>query len=256
MGRRVIFLDVDGVLLPFGDDAEQLPEDGSFPDQPLHALSHIVERTGAEIVLSSTWRMHPSAMNEITSAFFFFATRFGGPLGNITHFEHTTSLANHSVRQWEIAEWLDSPAAEGVSRWVALDDEELLAGSECAARRSRFEGHVVKTQSHIGLTPELAELAVSLINQDGDVGASGAKPTAVASEASRASHGARCHRHRSSPDDRTRLSKSATTKRARLCVRLLLRRPFRRNPLGVALARRISGRETERQQTRHDNGWR
>lgn len=164
-GRSIVFLDVDGVLLPFGDAAPPPPDDGGFPVEPLAALSHLLSSTGAELVLSSTWRSSMEAVNELTSAFFFFASEYGGPLGDITFSAdtHMTSLDNHSVRQWEIAEWLASPAAAGVTRWVALDDEELLRGDENARNRAAFEGHVVHTLSHVGLTHELADAAIALL---------------------------------------------------------------------------------------------
>ena len=104
----VVFLDVDGVLLPFGDGAAAGPADGGFPDAPLAALSAILEATGATIVLSSTWRCAPEAIAELTSAFFFYACTHGGPLGNIASFAHLTNPAAHSTRQAEIAEWLAS----------------------------------------------------------------------------------------------------------------------------------------------------
>lgn len=157
-----MFLDIDGVLVPFGDGAARPPKDGSFPCKPLAALSRIVEATGAEIVLSSTWRCHPKAIEEITTNFCFYALRQGGPLGQVTSLA-TTSLANHSYRQWEIAEWLASPAAKGVERWVALDDEPLLEGAANAERRAQFDGHVVQTSSHVGLTREHAEKAIALL---------------------------------------------------------------------------------------------
>lgn len=167
MGRTVVFLDIDGVLLPFGDDAPPPPEDGGFPPEPLAALSCILERVPeAELVLSSTWRMSREAIGEITSAFFFFsAENGGGPLASISGFptSHMTNLSNHTVRQWEIAEWLDGPHGDGVTRWVALDDEDLLDAPECAERRARFRGHAVRTSSHIGLTMELAEVAIGLL---------------------------------------------------------------------------------------------
>ena len=152
MGRTVVFLDVDGVLLPFGDGAAPPPEDGGFPPEPLAALTRILERVPqAELVLSSTWRMSREAIGEITSAFFFFsAENGGGPLASISGFPttHMTNLSNHTVRQWEIAEWLDGPHGDGVTRWIALDDEDLLDAPECAERRARFQGHAVRTSSH------------------------------------------------------------------------------------------------------------
>ena len=103
----VVFLDVDGVLLPFGDGAAAGPADGGFPDAPLAALSAILEASGATVVLSSTWRCAPEAIAELTSAFFFYACTHGGPLGDIGSFAHMTNpAAAHLTRQAEIAEWL------------------------------------------------------------------------------------------------------------------------------------------------------
>jgi hypothetical protein len=52
---RAVFLDIDGVMLPFGsgcDDESGRP--GRFPDRCLKALDRVLIETGAEIVLSST----------------------------------------------------------------------------------------------------------------------------------------------------------------------------------------------------------
>ena len=63
---RLVFLDIDGVLLPFGSGSQageagatQDPAectDGRFPDSCLAALARILRETGAKVVLSSTWR--------------------------------------------------------------------------------------------------------------------------------------------------------------------------------------------------------
>ena len=63
---------------------------------------------------------------------------------------------------WDIHAWLQ--ARPGVRRWVALDDEELLDGAPNAERRDAFERHVVKTESHVGLTDEQAEAAIALLS--------------------------------------------------------------------------------------------
>jgi hypothetical protein len=54
----VIFLDVDGVVLPFGPGLNEDHAD-LFPLPCLEALNSIVEASGATIVLSSTWRCMP-----------------------------------------------------------------------------------------------------------------------------------------------------------------------------------------------------
>lgn len=163
--RPVVFLDMDGVLLPFGNGAHPGP---NFPDECLTALSRLLEASGAQIVLSSTWRCNPSAMQFAIENFQRFARIHGGPLGQIDGFHFTTSTTNHSHRQWEIAEWLRSPVGRNVRAWVVLDDEEVLEGRSNATNRPVFEGHVVKTQSEVGLTVADADVAIGLFKRGGN----------------------------------------------------------------------------------------
>ena len=173
----VIFLDVDGVLLPFGapsstPDATNtllrsaLPppkqlEGTQFHLAPLAALSKIVAATGATLVLSSTWRAVPAAVEELLAAFQ--ASGLPG-ISTLQRFEHMTARNNHSERQWEIGSWLNTHRGS-VRAWCAIDDEELLEGRACARHREEFEGHVVKTESCVGLTEELAEEAIAILRR-------------------------------------------------------------------------------------------
>ena len=76
----------------------------------------------------------------------------------------TTSLTNHSVRQWEIVEWLrQHKEALGVVSWVVLDDDGSCLGDE------RFGdymlGHVVPTASAVGLTAADAASAIAILQR-------------------------------------------------------------------------------------------
>ena len=55
---KVIFLDIDGVL-----NSASTPNPRSFPyivdDSPLGRFRELVRKTGATVVLSSTWRVDP-----------------------------------------------------------------------------------------------------------------------------------------------------------------------------------------------------
>ena len=158
--RPLIFLDIDGVLLPFGDGAE--PAVHLFPDRCLAALSLIlVELPTAELVLSSTWRANPQYQSDIIHDFsrYAAASANSSPLARVDSFPQTTCLHTFGVRQHEIHKFLrrlpHPPPA-----WIALDDEPLLEGRECAALRHVFEGHCVQCESSEGLTRELALVAV------------------------------------------------------------------------------------------------
>lgn len=197
---KAVFLDIDGVLLPFGEPPPASTEDaapaqnehaagdedkGRFTEQSLSALSRILSATGAQVVLSSTWRCCGGA-EAVIEEFRLFAVRQqrrGGapqdsscPLRTIADkgdFEFITDPAMHSQRQWEIAAWLESAAAKGleVQGWCALDDEELvsldpaLGGGDFNARfQHMFEGRHIKTPSNVGLTDKHVVAAIEALD--------------------------------------------------------------------------------------------
>jgi hypothetical protein len=188
---RAVFLDIDGVMLPFGsgcDDESGRP--GRFPDRCLKALDRVLIETGAEIVLSSTWRCAGGA-TAVLDEFAAFAERERGrgregqsALGAVAdegQFRHITDPEMHLHRQWEIANWIESAQSRGVllEGWVALDDEELVSshheegGGDWNERyKELFAGRHVKTISHIGLTESQADIAIRALR----AGAPGAAP--------------------------------------------------------------------------------
>ena len=165
VGVDVILLDIDGVLLPFGDEQnEEASCSGLFPDRTVAALSKILEHTGALVVLSSTWRVRSNFRQDILTALRVYGEKFGGPLMEISTFHDLTNINTHSERQWELRDWLMANQ-EKVRSWVALDDEELLEGETNEKYRYLFLGHVVKTKSSIGLTMKDAQIAIKLFKQ-------------------------------------------------------------------------------------------
>mmetsp|Transcript_11085 Transcript_11085/g.16526 ORF Transcript_11085/g.16526 Transcript_11085/m.16526 type:complete len:220 (-) Transcript_11085:148-807(-) len=163
----IVFLDIDGVLLPFGDGVQEVPSGSLFPDRCLAALSYLLSASAASLVLSSTWRVHPQYIRDIVNDFHRYAALHGGPLAHIAGFPRTTCPATHSTRQEEIWHWLSS-TDDPVGAWIALDDEPLTEGPSCRRLRSHFVGHVVQTSSHEGLTMEQAKLAVTLLESQGE----------------------------------------------------------------------------------------
>mmetsp|Transcript_9795 Transcript_9795/g.27736 ORF Transcript_9795/g.27736 Transcript_9795/m.27736 type:complete len:348 (-) Transcript_9795:90-1133(-) len=157
-GLRLIFLDIDGVLLPIVAGSHNQ----TFPDRCLSALSRVLDATGATIVLSSTWRVDTSAIDHITEEFKRFAREHAGPLGEVLGFQYMTDPQNHSVRQWEIAQWLASfDGRETVESWVALDDDESIVQDMRYA--DEFSGHAVLVDSAVGLTEENADAAIQIL---------------------------------------------------------------------------------------------
>lgn len=160
--ETIIFLDIDGVLLPFEGNRFKSTCGSLFPDHTLEAFSLILqEMDGAKIVLSSTWRVQDKFRKEIIAGLRAYGYAYGGPLVE-AEFMDLTDPDMHGERQHEIADWLKRNP-DKVGAWVALDDEELMEGAENAARRAVFQGHVVKTESHIGLTVKNARYAIGLL---------------------------------------------------------------------------------------------
>lgn len=167
-----LFLDIDGVLLPFGGNGGESSGlssnccficDGClFPNRNLSALTQILEAFPTiSIVLSSTWRVQPKFRQQIIDSFRAYAYLYGGPLLE-TDLYDITDPGMHTERQHEIYSWLQSRPCIA---WIALDDEDLVDGAVNAENRSFFEGHVVKTESHVGLTDGDARTAIALLQK-------------------------------------------------------------------------------------------
>ena len=134
---RVIFLDIDGVLNSRKYDAVRRPTDGNIDTTRLALLRQLVERTGARVVLSSSWRKHfdseAKAMDETGRELKSLFSQSGIPLYGIT-----PESAGH--RAEEIAAWCN--AHPEVTKFVILDDIKFGWGT--------LDPFVVKTDYRIG----------------------------------------------------------------------------------------------------------
>ena len=150
----IVFLDIDGVILPFGHLL--------FPDPQLEALSSILEAFAdnpPEIVLSSTWRVQEKFRRDILNQFHNYAYQHGGPLTEIEFYD-VTDISMHSERHYEIDAWLQAQTKQPLA-WIALDDEDLLLGGT----QTDFHAHAVHTDSHEGLTAQMARRAIDLLQK-------------------------------------------------------------------------------------------
>jgi hypothetical protein len=104
---KVVFLDIDGVL-----NCASTPNPRELPyivDKKLLArLKRLLERTGAKVVLASTWRYDPAGI--------FSAKHWGIP------FIDVIPDMPKRPRRDEIIEWLSRHP--GVKRYVVIDDED------------------------------------------------------------------------------------------------------------------------------------
>ena len=151
---RVIFLDFDGVL-----NSERYlaasGEDGVVIDPArMFLLKQIVNATGAEIVLSTSWREHWSVKAEECSSTGRRIHQIFNTFG-IRILDKTPKL--HTGREVEIRSWLDTHPQ--VRSFVVLDDRLLCA--------QRLKGHFVKTSNHYdGLDETDVQKAIGILNAE------------------------------------------------------------------------------------------
>lgn len=144
---KILFLDNDGViclstewggrskkkskyLKEFPGSKDNMPayiKMDNFNDKAVKILNSILEQTGAEIVVSSDWKLY-CTLDELKEMF----TKYGVskqpidttpniPLEYDKKYYTDEELANYRVM--EIKEWLKEHP--GVNRWVAVDDLPL-----------------------------------------------------------------------------------------------------------------------------------
>lgn len=151
--KRIIFLDIDGVLNSnfWRDTHHKEISDGTLIDaEKVRLLSMLVKKTGARIVLHSGWKYwfdkELKPLRPEAERLRVMLEKEGLSLEDITP-DHSTEEIRASkkfslVKAGEILAWL---AEQGdVSGWIVIDDLDLHS--------PEIERHQVKTDPGIGLT--------------------------------------------------------------------------------------------------------
>lgn len=164
---RIIFLDFDGVLNsgPFlsadhGAGWEAAGEAAAIDPAAVARLNRIVEATGAEVVVSSSWR-HGRMRTELSGLLK--SRGFKGIVRDKTpdFVPNGDDLSNRHCgeRGDEIRAWLDANGPRlGVTSFVVLDDN-----SDMSAVRDRF----VQTDFDAGLTDAHVDRCIAMLKGGG-----------------------------------------------------------------------------------------
>ena len=139
MTRRVVFLDIDGVLAPI----RQWDRYGDLDPACIRVLNEIVACGEADVVVSSTWR-HGKTVAELQEMLD--AEGFAGCVLDKT----PTGLAGAS-RGEEIAAWL---AEHAVGGYVIIDDHTAM---------DDLRDHLVLTHPAYGLQPADIARAIAML---------------------------------------------------------------------------------------------
>lgn len=157
---KVIFLDVDGVLnSEFSREKERNNFDNwmehEVSEMHVNNLKKIVDATGAQIVLSSSWRFdHPKATGRdfIADPLMKVLDRKLKAVG-LDIIDVTPDLRG-KIRGVEIQDWLDRHSE--VERFVILDDDVDMMEEQ--------KPFFVNTTFKNGLTEEMANKAIEILN--------------------------------------------------------------------------------------------
>lgn len=175
---KIVFLDVDGVLRParaggfdiLSVDGEKAvrADTSDFFHTAMAALRHIIERTGAVIVLSSEWRRNEALRKAVDDVLE--ANRLRRSIACTTALlerevgtgDLVKSFAERRAR--EISQWLREHESEVVG-WVVLDDINLAVADEDRKASTKCMGpKLVQTWPLCGLTMGNAKTAVRILN--------------------------------------------------------------------------------------------
>jgi HAD domain in Swiss Army Knife RNA repair proteins len=134
---HIIFTDIDGVL-----NSRRTPNPRRFPyvadPKLVSRFKELVDRTGAQVVLASTWRYDPAGI--------FSANYWGIPFADVT-----PDLPDKPRRD-EILAWIGKHS--DVDRYVVIDDED-----------DELDGlPLFQPSCHIGLTDKIVSGAASYLS--------------------------------------------------------------------------------------------
>jgi len=137
--RRVVFLDIDGVLAPI----REWDRYGDLDPACIQVLNEIVAHGGADVVVSSTWRHGKTVaeLQEILAA--------EGFIGFVL--DKTPTGAPGTGRGDEIAAWLTEHSVGG---FVIIDDHLDMG---------ELRTHLIQTHSARGLQPADAPRAIAML---------------------------------------------------------------------------------------------
>lgn len=165
---KFIFLDVDGVLNC--DTTEETINGWTFVDDyKIKLIRHIMTKTDAKVVLSSSWRSgyygletgHSNKDEEWGIIEYEALVERCGQLG--VWFFGCTKWPESSDRGREIKEWIDNQnngdnEAYTVSSFVILDDYDMNISAY-------FPDNFIKTNPAVGLTEQDADKAIAILGE-------------------------------------------------------------------------------------------
>lgn len=145
---KILFLDIDGVLIPF-EKRPYYDDPVIINNDKVKILKNIIDKTQANIILSSDWRRSYSTYIQVKLALL---------EENLFIFDKTPVFEKCCYRSDEIWYWLENNKNLNIKKYAIIDDIKYACIEENP--NSFFQ-----TDSYIGLTEEIANNIVSYLNE-------------------------------------------------------------------------------------------
>ena len=172
--KKVIFLDVDGVL----NSSRTLYEDISLEDDLISNLKELVDKTGAKIILSSSWRLSTEAVATLMDRL----DKFGLAISGMTcdgvdldwlekyEFDATKKYLDTKF-DWDENRQIKITHDRGAEIFKWLHDHDdcayVILDDEIEDIKPYFsESVIVKTSYKTGLTKEDVKKAIQILNKN------------------------------------------------------------------------------------------
>ena len=162
---KVIFLDIDGVLNTkwwYTQMDRNTPKDKygyAFDPRSVANLKKILDETGADIVISSSWKsLGLSELEEMWQERGLPGKLIGITPNSVSDEMLLNADLDHmelfSIRGMEIKEWL-SKNGKRISHYAIIDDMDNMLPEQ--------QSHFVKTDPEIGITKENANQVIAIL---------------------------------------------------------------------------------------------
>lgn len=147
---KYIFLDFDGVMnTPATLHNGKI---GALDHEFVARFNDVVRKTGAKVVISSTWRLFKN-IAEVILAAGFLIDEFEGMTPSLFD---PANPEKKFCRGDEIAKWMQESGVE-IDRYAILDDDEDMLPEQ--------QSHFFKTETAHGLTQDIADRLIQYLNK-------------------------------------------------------------------------------------------
>lgn len=160
---KVLFLDIDGVVLS-GQELWRTRNNRYLPPEKIALVKEVCDRTGAVIVVSSTWRMSDDTEAQLRDAGLPLHDDWRTPFNR----EMRGSLYIADRRGGEIEQWLEQHPEGGA--YAIVDDDDDMLGRQIDS--------FVQTPFETGIDREHVERLVAILKTSPNHQAGGREPTA------------------------------------------------------------------------------